>query len=60
MLGGEELKDCKLCFKQTIPSGLFVNQDQIWELVRLGKVSTFLGISLSNADVETAVVENKT
>ncbi|KAF6215454.1 hypothetical protein GE061_010207 [Apolygus lucorum] len=33
-----DISECHVCVKQAIPSGLYVNKDQITEMVRLGKI----------------------
>lgn len=41
-----EWKNCTVALQETIPSGLYVNQDQLMDLERQGSVSKLLDINL--------------
>uniref|UniRef100_A0A146M4Y8 Phosphatidylinositol-glycan biosynthesis class X protein n=1 Tax=Lygus hesperus TaxID=30085 RepID=A0A146M4Y8_LYGHE len=38
LISVSEMSECHVCVKQAIPLGLYVNKDQITEMVRLGKI----------------------
>uniref|UniRef100_A0A0A9Y993 Phosphatidylinositol-glycan biosynthesis class X protein n=1 Tax=Lygus hesperus TaxID=30085 RepID=A0A0A9Y993_LYGHE len=51
LISVSEMSECHVCVKQAIPLGLYVNKDQITEMVRLGKVMLKLPCNFTSNEI---------